>query len=123
MATYLRMLLRVPMQSNNFFSMVRPLVRSRARLLFKNRCLVSPQSESSNDQVENSFQSGCGADAISDQRIPRRRFAVCELAYIHSTRFRALLRLLALSYLTGDRSNIRCRGKTDQRTATFDFRQ
>jgi hypothetical protein len=58
-------------------------------LLFKNRRPVSPQSGSSNDQVENSFQSGCGADAISDQRILGWGSAVCELAYIHSTRFRA----------------------------------
>ena len=46
--------MRVPMQSDNFFSIVRVSVRGRASLLFKNRRLVSLQSVFSNDQVENS---------------------------------------------------------------------
>src|SRR6478609_8660481 len=79
MVTYLRMSLRVPMQSGNCFSMVRVSVRGRASLLFKNRRLG----------LENSSQSDCGAGAISHHRILRRRFAVCELAYIHSKRFLA----------------------------------
>ena len=66
MATYMRMSLRVPMQSDNYFSMVRPLVRGRASLPFKNKRLASTQSELSSDQVENSFQSRSGAGAISD---------------------------------------------------------
>jgi hypothetical protein len=108
MATYLRMLLRVPMQSDNFFSMVRPLVRSRARLLFKKIGVWPPRNSGfSNDQVENSFQSDCGTGAMLDQRILRWRFALCDLVHIHSTRFRALCRLLALSYLAGDSSNVR----------------
>jgi hypothetical protein len=53
MATYLRMLLRVPMQSDNSFSMIRAAVSQQARLLLRNRRLAL-QSEFSNDQVENS---------------------------------------------------------------------
>jgi hypothetical protein len=59
------MLLRVPMQSDNSFSMVRPLVRSRASLLFENSVWVSLQSEFSNDQVENS--------ALLSKRLRNRR--------------------------------------------------
>ncbi|KRR24089.1 hypothetical protein CQ14_15225 [Bradyrhizobium lablabi] len=47
------MLLRAPMQSDNCFSMIRPLVHSRASLPFK-MCVQSPQPAFSNDQVESS---------------------------------------------------------------------
>ena len=50
------MLLRVPMQSDNSFSMVRAAGSQQASLLFKNKRLVSLQSEFSNDRVENSAQ-------------------------------------------------------------------
>ena len=124
MVTYLRMSLRVPMQSGNCFSMVRVSVRGRASLLFKIGVWVSLQSEFSNDQVENSFQSDCGAGAISHHRILRRRFAVCELAYIHSKRFlagvalvgtiRAAQAIAAMSVVEG---------RADQGRAPVDFRK
>lgn len=94
MATCLRMLLRVPMQSDNSFSMVRPLVRSRRACNSKTSVWILLQLEFSNDQVENSFHSDCGANAISDQRILRWRFAVCELVYTRSKRFSAGMSLV-----------------------------
>jgi hypothetical protein len=65
MATYLRILLRVPMQSDNSFSTVRVSIRGRASLLFKSKRLVSLQSGLSNDQVENS--------ALLSKRLRHRR--------------------------------------------------
>ena len=53
MATYLRMSLRVPMQSNDLFSMARLPVCGRANPLLKTGVQISPQSEPSNDQIEN----------------------------------------------------------------------
>ncbi|MCK1512971.1 hypothetical protein IVB22_10355 [Bradyrhizobium sp. 190] len=82
------------MQYDNSFSMVRALVRSRHACHSKISVWVSLQSEFSNDQVENSFQSDCGTDAMSDQRILRWRFAVCEVVYIRSERFLAGMSLV-----------------------------
>ena len=109
MATYLRMSLRVPMQSDNSFSMVRVSVRGRASLLFKNKRLGLTAIQVLNDQVRTAcFKNGCEADAISERTILRWRFAVCELAYITlnvSYRYVACWRL---SYRAGDGGNVRC---------------
>jgi hypothetical protein len=96
--TFLRMLLRVPMQSDNSFSMGPPTGSQLASLLFENSVCVSLQSEFSNDQIENSalLSNGRGTEPISDQRILPWRFAACELAYIHSNFSLPLCRLLAL---------------------------
>ena len=48
------MLLRVPMQSDNSFSMVRAAGSQQGKPVIQECVWVSPQSEFSNDQVENS---------------------------------------------------------------------
>jgi len=60
------MLLRVPMQSDNSFSMVRAAGSQQASLLFKNTVLVSLQSAVLERPVESSaqLQNGCGTDEI-----------------------------------------------------------
>jgi hypothetical protein len=99
MATHLPMLLRLPMQSDNSFSMIRAAGSRQASLLFRN----GSQSEFSNDRLRTAgcFQNSCGTDAISDQSILRWRFAICELVYSHSKRFLAGMSLLAPLRLAG----------------------
>ena len=67
MAPYLRMLLRLPIQSDNSFSMIR----------------------AAGSQQQACY--ACGTDAISDQSILRRCLAACEVVYIHAKRFPASL--------------------------------
>lgn len=75
------------------------------QLVCRNSVWVWRQSEFSKDQIENSalLSSGCGTDPISDQRILRWGFAVCELVYIHSNYFLPLCRLLALRRIAPER--------------------
>ena len=122
MATYLRMLLRVPMQSDNFFNMVRLLVRSRARLLFKNRRLVSRNSSSRTTKLRTAFKAVAEPTRCRIKGYRDGALRICEVAYIHSTRFRAVRRLWALFVPRSDSGNVRCRGKADKGGAMFGFR-